>query len=971
MSVFSISNAQLNLDFAIQTASFYEGSDTDFQENRGLRVKLDNESNVITIGVFNGTFDFDPSINSNFLMSSGPNGYSLYIQKLSSSGSFIFAKKIDGVVFSEQGNPSCTPGGGVYKSITYYHNIESVDLEIGVNGDIHVSGLFNGTQDFDPGPNVSALTRVCSAQIPPNCCGVDYDQFILKLDPLGNFIWVRQIDLSQQVLEGNPQNWCGYRNFYGISLDESDNVFAVSRVVTGVLANGIQCFGLSGGPSVSLVRFSSLGSCIGQTDMGSFFEVKNFSCQGGTIVFTGDFRSPGSQAVNLRMVVSDTLGNIQNSFVIAHQATVGCGSAVFNIASHTVLSNGNVVIVGDVTFSSCPGGNQNIDWDPSSNQNITNVGNQFDFAVSYKQNGDLIWINTFNLGNAGLPKKGIRSIARDSYSNIFILGEFNGMFDFNLGAGSANLISSNRDVFLLKLDSVSNFIYVYGFSGSGAQYGNHLDVKNCDVAFVGTVNQNSMNFSTTGTTNLAGPIAYLAKYSCCQIPVDINLSGDTLTCLNDQVTLSVNQPNTTFSWYNGNTLVSSNNTLLVTNPGTFTLNATNSSGCFGQDQVTIVADTTEPILDYNLSDSVLTCQNPLISGILNLSLGNLGTWSLNNTVISTTASSQINMPGNLVITTTGLNGCSNSDSVIITSNITYPSIDFVVLDTLCSGQNLVLSASGNGQIIWSPDLPNGSTVYPSSSQFFTANIIDSLGCENTDSVYVNVIQGPNLEVTSDTICLGESANLSVTSATGTSIYWQTGQTTVNISFSANQDTSIYVFGILNGCYSDTLIANITVLPNSSVEIEVNGDSVLCVGGVVNLISSQITGNSWSTGQNSQTVSISQPQWVILTNSNPNGCNSQDSINITTSGFPCLEIIDVFSPNDDGINDNWEIPGIEAYPKAEVSIFNRWGQLLFFSIGYTTPWNGKFNNEPLPTGDYFYIIDLVNGTKFNGSMTLKK
>ena len=117
----SIFNAQLNLDFAIPTASSFDATSTNFQDNMGLRVKLDNESNVITIGVFNGTFDFDPSINSTFLMSSGPNGSSLFIQKLSSSGSFIFAKKIDGVVFSQQGNPSCSPGGGVYKSITYYN----------------------------------------------------------------------------------------------------------------------------------------------------------------------------------------------------------------------------------------------------------------------------------------------------------------------------------------------------------------------------------------------------------------------------------------------------------------------------------------------------------------------------------------------------------------------------------------------------------------------------------------------------------------------------------------------------------------------------------------------------------------------------------------------------------------------------------------------------------------------------------
>jgi gliding motility-associated-like protein len=55
---------------------------------------------------------------------------------------------------------------------------------------------------------------------------------------------------------------------------------------------------------------------------------------------------------------------------------------------------------------------------------------------------------------------------------------------------------------------------------------------------------------------------------------------------------------------------------------------------------------------------------------------------------------------------------------------------------------------------------------------------------------------------------------------------------------------------------------------------------------------------------------------------------------------------------------------------KVQIFNRWGQQLFSSDGYSTPWNGTYKHEPLPTGDYFFIIDLGDGNPINGALTLK-
>lgn len=71
------------------------------------------------------------------------------------------------------------------------------------------------------------------------------------------------------------------------------------------------------------------------------------------------------------------------------------------------------------------------------------------------------------------------------------------------------------------------------------------------------------------------------------------------------------------------------------------------------------------------------------------------------------------------------------------------------------------------------------------------------------------------------------------------------------------------------------------------------------------------------------------------------------------------IYNTFSPNGDGINDTWIIEGIEKYPNAQVSVFTRWGQRVFFIMGYnrTKAWDGTQNGRKLEAGTYFYTIDL--------------
>ena len=72
----------------------------------------------------------------------------------------------------------------------------------------------------------------------------------------------------------------------------------------------------------------------------------------------------------------------------------------------------------------------------------------------------------------------------------------------------------------------------------------------------------------------------------------------------------------------------------------------------------------------------------------------------------------------------------------------------------------------------------------------------------------------------------------------------------------------------------------------------------------------------------------------------------------------LYIPSAFTPNGDGKNDNWQIPGLALYPDAVVTVFNRAGQVIFNQKGYTTsPWDGSLKGTRQPIGVYVYVIRL--------------
>lgn len=88
-------------------------------------------------------------------------------------------------------------------------------------------------------------------------------------------------------------------------------------------------------------------------------------------------------------------------------------------------------------------------------------------------------------------------------------------------------------------------------------------------------------------------------------------------------------------------------------------------------------------------------------------------------------------------------------------------------------------------------------------------------------------------------------------------------------------------------------------------------------------------------------------------------------------FGVLGIPNFISPNGDGINDYWEIRGLEVHPDAHIQIFDRYGKLFVDrKIDANFRWDAKYLSNPVPSGDYWYIITITDGRKVSGHVSVR-
>ena len=174
--------------------------------------------------------------------------------------------------------------------------------------------------------------------------------------------------------------------------------------------------------------------------------------------------------------------------------------------------------------------------------------------------------------------------------------------------------------------------------------------------------------------------------------------------------------------------------------------------------------------------------------------------------------------------------------------------------------------------------------------------------------------------------------------------------------------------------------NVNVVNSTNNPVAFNNSPAIFAGSGVRLnpaINGDITEYSWSpaiglsdAGSKSPIANPPVTTTYSLTVTLAGGCTA--SASVTVRVLEQVVIPNVFTPNGDGINDLWDIKNLSEYPACTVDVFNRNGQLVFHSVGYGKPWSGTYNGNPLPTGTYYYVIDLKDGRKKHaGAVTIIK
>jgi gliding motility-associated-like protein len=499
-----------------------------------------------------------------------------------------------------------------------------------------------------------------------------------------------------------------------------------------------------------------------------------------------------------------------------------------------------------------------------------------------------------------------------------------------------------------------------------------------------------------------------------------------LTCAVTSVTLngSTTTSAVTYSW-SGPGIVSGGTTLTpdVNAAGTYTLSVTNpSTGCIGYDQVIVSVAAGAPAANAG-ADQTLTCTVTSVN--LNGSSSSPGmsySWSGPGIVSgATTLIPSVNAAGTYTITVTNAsNGCTATDDVVVNSNTTAPAATAAPINSsLCKGESTQINSAPAGinyTYAWSPaaGLSNpyiaNPVANPSITTLYTLTVTDMTnGCSAPAAFTITVDPIPVPVFISDGIsgcapyCVNFTESSTVTSGSVVGWDWSfggdgtgTGQTPSHCFVNPGTYSIALTVTSAAGCKAtSTAPFVITANPNPeaafsaplatsifSPAIQYTDESTIASPGVISSWSWNFGDNgakdNVSTLQNpSHTFSAEGEYCAQLTVQSTKGCTSVSNLCIVIEPEFTFFIPNGFTPNDDGIND--EFYGVGSFINTyEMLIYDRWGNMIFYTDDQEKHWNGGVNNNSadiVQEDVYVYVVNLTDFKerkhKYIGKVTIVK
>jgi hypothetical protein len=393
----------------------------------------------------------------------------------------------------------------------------------------------------------------------------------------------------------------------------------------------------------------------------------------------------------------------------------------------------------------------------------------------------------------------------------------------------------------------------------------------------------STNYSLTATSpsNCVTSKVISVSVSAGVPSLSIN-SSTNITCLGRTVTLTASGA-VTYTWSNG-----------ILNGAGFTPTATQAYTVSGQNgcgtSTAVASISIAPLPVSVISTPTIVCAGS--TATLNAATAATSyTWY---PILSTGGSSLVVSPtANAVYTVAVSDGtCFGAATVAVNTNPVPTVAATPTLASICSGDQITLSATGANAYTWTPGNLSGAsvTVTPNSPCAYQVVGTNSFGCQGAANLAIIVNPSPTVNISASTnfICAGNPVTVSVSGAN--TYTWNSGVNTTSLAVNPSVSTTYTVVGELNGCLNDTTILISVFIPT----LTVTGNTSICVGETATISAGGANTYNWSNGFNTAAIQVSPTTNTVytvsaLTSSGSINCPSSASVNVQVKPLPSVTI----------------------------------------------------------------------------------
>lgn len=504
----------------------------------------------------------------------------------------------------------------------------------------------------------------------------------------------------------------------------------------------------------------------------------------------------------------------------------------------------------------------------------------------------------------------------------------------------------------------------------------------------------------------------------------INLTvSEVLDCNTPAVTVdgtgSQAGPGIVYAWFNSAGILvpgATGITYSTTQQGTYSLLITDTqTGCAAQQSATVQADFNYPVaeagpprrLDCLVTNAVLDASASTSGPGIQYSWQTTGGYIVSG---GTTVNPNVDAPGVYTLTVSNLiNGCVSTDAVAVTEDVQVPQVDAGQTQELdCLHPVVTLTGSGNGNagLLYNWTLA-GNPAFAASGPVLTTDLPGTYtlqvtntgnGCRNTDPVVVtlNANRPTALDVRLDhPTCFGDRDGSilinEVSGGTPPYLFSVNGQ-----PFSSRLAYNSLVANEYEIVVQDAIGCEYTVLvalnQGNDLQVDAGPDRRIHLGettdltALVNIPYEELASLRWTTSDTLGCAACPEIQvgpfetttYLVMV-ADTNGCEALDRVTVFVDKDRDVFIPNIFSPNNDGLNDVLMIfAGREVVRIKSFMVFNRWGEFVFSAFNFQPNdpaygWNGYFRNQLCNSAVFVYLaeIEFIDGEVllYKGDATL--